>query len=91
MRTVAGIDGCVDYAIDEEETEAVSLTEVKSAIDKLSDEEQLHLRSYFQEKLLQNAEWRREISRRMREMDTGKKFTSEQVELLVRKLETEGR
>lgn len=67
----------------------MSLTEVKRAIDRLSEKEQLHLRSYLQEKVLHNGQWRREISRRMREMDEGKKFTSEQIKRLVRTLEAE--
>jgi predicted transcriptional regulator len=57
----------------------------------MSDAEQVNLREFLQTKLLKNEEWRREISRRMKEMDEGKFFTMEQVEELVRRLEAEGR
>jgi len=81
----------VDEEMGEEEAKTMSLAEVKSAIDKLSDEERFHLQSYLQDKMPGNEAWRREISRRMREMDEGKFFTFEQVEEMVRKLEAEGR
>jgi hypothetical protein len=67
------------------------LAEVKSAIDKLSDEDQFHLRNYLQDKMLDNEEWRAEMSRRLDEMDEGKKITSAQFEALHRDLESKGR
>lgn len=69
----------------------MSLAEVKEAIDKMSDAEQLQLREHLQSKLRKNEEWRREISRRMREMDEGKKVTSAEFEKRHRELEAEGR
>jgi DNA-binding transcriptional MerR regulator len=69
----------------------MSLAEVKSAIETMSDAEQIHLREFLQTKLVKNEEWRREISRRMREMDAGKKVTSAQLDALLQKLEDEGR
>lgn len=69
----------------------MSLAEVKEAIENLSAAEQLALTEYLQTKRLQNEEWRREMSRRLDEMDAGNKYTSEQVEALAAKLEAEGR
>jgi len=69
----------------------VSVTEVKEAIEKLSDAEQLELTQYLQAKRLHNAEWLREMSRRLDEMDAGKKFGSAEVEAFVGNLDAEGR
>lgn len=69
----------------------MSLAEVKNAIDQLSDEERFYLQSYLQDGMPENEAWRSEMSRRLDEMDAGKKFTSEQVETLIRQLESEGR
>jgi hypothetical protein len=69
----------------------MSLAEVKRAIEKMSDREQLDLTEFLQSKLDKNLEWQREIARRMREMDEGKKITSAEFEKRHRELETEGR
>lgn len=69
----------------------MSLAEVKEAIDKLSDQDQFHLRNYLQDKMFDNEEWRAEISRRMKRMDEGEKVTSAEFEALLQKLEAEGR
>ncbi|CAN5553594.1 hypothetical protein BH20VER3_BH20VER3_24200 [soil metagenome] len=68
----------------------MSLSEIKSAIDRLSGEDQFHLQQYLQDKSSGNEAWRREISRRKREMDAGNKFTSQQVEELIKGLEAAG-
>lgn len=69
----------------------MSLAEVKEAADKLSNAEQLELREYLDAKAIGNEEWVREMSRRLDEMDAGKKFTSARVEELNARLEVEGR
>ncbi len=69
----------------------MSVAEVKEAIDHMSDAEQLLVNEYLQAKLLQNGEWLREISRRMREMDEGMKVTSAEFEKRLQELEAEGR
>lgn len=69
----------------------MSVAEVKEAIDKMSDAEQLHVREYLQSKLLDNEEWRREMARRLDEMEAGKKLTSKQLEARLRQLDAEAR
>lgn len=69
----------------------MSLAEVKAAIENMSDAEQIALREFLRTKALKNEKWRREISRRMREMDEGKKVTSQELEALLKKREAEGR
>jgi hypothetical protein len=69
----------------------MSGAEVNEAIDKMSDAEQIEVRAYLQSKLPGTEEWRREMSRRLDDMEAGEKFTSAQVEALVAKLEAEGR
>lgn len=68
----------------------MSLAEVKSAIDKLSDFEKMYLQAYLHHKNESLADRRAELSRRMRELDEGKGFTLEQIEEIHRRLEADG-
>ena len=68
----------------------MSLADIETAIEDLSAEERLRLYEFLGRKVKTLDERRAEWSRIMREMDAGKKFTSDQVEELVRVLELNG-
>lgn len=68
----------------------MSLAEIKQAIDRLPTDDQLQLRDYLLHKTEPSKERKARLSRVMREMDEGKKFSSEQVEELCRRLALNG-
>lgn len=69
----------------------MSMVEVRTQIDRMTDEERWFAAAYLQHLLLaEDPEHQRRLSEAMARMDAGRKFTLEQAERIHAALEAEG-
>jgi hypothetical protein len=62
----------------------VKLVELKRGAENLSPDEREELAAHLKLlRLMDNPAWKKEMSRRMREMDAGKKVTQQQFERMI--------
>jgi hypothetical protein len=61
------------------EIPAMTMLQLKQEISKLSRKERIELNAYLIRLRHETPEWRKTVSRRMRDMDAGKKITLEEL------------
>ncbi|MEO7415352.1 MAG: hypothetical protein ABIZ81_18560 [Opitutaceae bacterium] len=63
----------------------MTMLQLKQEVSKLSRKERIELNAYLIRLRHETPEWRKTVSRRMREMDAGKKVPLEELELRNRR------
>jgi hypothetical protein len=63
----------------------MTMLQLKQEISKLSRKERIELNAYMIRLRHETPEWRKTVSKRMRDMDAGKKITLEELELRNRR------